>query len=381
MGNISFGSIVATIGSVLVALGVAWLIALNWDVIPAALKIVILVIATAAAYAGGVLFRTNDYENIGSSLLVLGALLYTLSIFLIAQTFNLSPSIQGTAFLLLLAWIGVTIAAYFFNSSASLVIALAEFLVWISFQYFSFANLLRSDFAVGILAIIYLIVGVGLYGLTQIHKSFDHRFSKVYRYWTAFYVLFLAYILSFQMFLAYSWPKGFELQAPVLIFLAIISFVAVILAIIGIFMAVKNNKLSGKEIVGFIVLVMLYIFMISLSSLVSGNNLFRGSMSVGFWFMWLINNVLFIVVILSAMGYGTRYKSEKIVNLAIAFFALEIITRYIGFMLDFKGQIGFAVLSIVGGLILIAGGWGMEKWRRRLIEKTREKAQSNYSIY
>ncbi len=63
------------------------------------------------------------------------------------------------------------------------------------------------------------------------------------------------------------------------------------------------------------------------------------------------------------------------------FFALDIITRYIGFVLDFGGQVGFAVMSIIGGIILILGGWGIEKWRRRLIEKTREKSEQNYSIY
>ena len=63
------------------------------------------------------------------------------------------------------------------------------------------------------------------------------------------------------------------------------------------------------------------------------------------------------------------------------FFGLDIITRYIGFVLDFGGQVGFAVMSIIGGIILIAGGWGIEKWRRRLIEKTKEKSSQNYSIY
>lgn len=379
--HISFGAVVATIGSILIALGIAWLIALNWAGMPSALKVLILVIATAGAYTAGVLFRTNDYEKIGGSLLVLGALLYTLSIFLIAQTFNLATSLQANAFLLLLAWIGILFASYIFDSSPSLIIALAEFLVWISLQYFSFVELFRGDFSVGILTIIYLVVGVGLYGLTQIHKSQDHKFAGVYRYWTAFYVLLLTYILSFQSFLPMLWPKGFELTANVLVFLIIISLVAIILAIVGIFMSVSKNKLSGKEVIGFIGLVFLYILLISLASLVSGESVFRGSISGGLWVMWLFDNILFILVILSVIGYGTRYQSAKIVNLAIMFFALDIITRYIGFVLDFGGQVGFAVMSIIGGIILIVGGWGIEKWRRRLIEKTKEKSQQDYAIY
>ena len=381
--SVSFGAIVATIGAVLIALGIAWLIALNWADMPSALKVLILVFATAGAYTAGVLLRINDYEKIGGSLLVLGALLYTLSIFLIAQIFNLAVSLQANAFLLLLSWAGIFIAAYIFDSSPSLVIALAEFLFWISLQYFSFVELFRGDFSVGILAIIYLVVGVGLYGLTQVHKSRDHEFSSVYRYWTAFYVLLLTYVLSFQSLLPILWPYGFSLTANILIFLIIISFIAIVLAIVGIFMSVNKNKLSGKEVIGFVGLVFLYILLISLASLVSGeeNSIFGGSISGGLWVMWLFDNMLFILVILSVIGYGTRYQSAEIVNLAIMFFALDIITRYIGFVLDFGVQMGFAVMSIMGGIVLIFGGWGIEKWRRVLIERTKEKSRQEYAIY
>ena len=382
--SVSFGAIVATMGSILIALGIAWLIALNWKEMPSALKVIILISLTISAYAAGVLFRINDYKKIGDALLVLGALLYTLSIFLISQTFHLATSLQANAFLLLLAWVGILIASYVFNSSPSLLIALSEFLIWISMQYFSFIRLSNKGFSIGILTIIYLVVGIGLYGLTQIHKSKNHKFSSIYRYWTAFYVLLLTYILSFQSLLPLLWPKGFELTANVLIFLIISSFIALILAIIGIFMSINEKKLSGKEVVGFISIVVLYILLISLASLLSEQSIFegiRGSISGGLWVMWLFDNALFILVILSVIGYGTRYKSAKIVNLAIMFFALDIITRYIGFILDFGGQMGFALMSILGGIILIAGGWGIEKWRRRLIEKTREKEENNYSFY
>ncbi|MBT4135251.1 DUF2157 domain-containing protein [archaeon] len=379
--HISLGGVVATIGSILIALGIAWLIGLNWNVIPSALKILILVIITAGAYTAGVLFRIKDYDKIGGSLLVLGALSYTLSIFLIAQIFNLSTSLQLNAFLLLLSWGGILFAAYIFDSSPSLIVALVEFLIWISLQYFSFVELFRGDFSVGILVIIYLIVAVGLYGLTQLHKSMNHEFSGIYRYWTAFYILALTYVLSFQILLPALWPEGFVLSAEVLIFLIIISVVAIVLAIIGIYRAVSKNKLSGKEVLSFVILVLVYILLITLASFVSGESVFSGSLSMGLWFMWLFDNFLFILVILAVIGYGTRYKSAKIVNLAIIFFALDIVTRYIGFVMDFGGQIGFAVMSILGGIILIAGGWGIEKWRRHLVEKTNKKAQQNYAVY
>jgi len=250
-------------------------------------------------------------------------------------------------------------------------------------QYLSFVfvGILRGEFSIGILTIIYLVVGVGFYGLTQIHKSRDHKFAKIYRYWTTLYILLITYILSFQGLLPMLWTNGLELTSNVLIFLVIISIVAIILAVIGISMSVGKNKLNGKEVIGFVGLVFFYILLIALVGLISGEGIFGGSISSGLWAIWLFDNILFILVILSVIGYGIRYKSVKIVNLAIIFFGLDIITRYIGFVFDFGGQIGFAVISIIGGVFLIVGGWGIEKWRKRLVEKTEEKTKQNYSIY
>lgn len=380
----SFGGIVATFGAVLIALGVAWLIALNWHDIPSALKILILVLATVAAYAAGVLCRVYQYPRIGSALLVLGALLYTLSIFLIAQIFSTETSMQGFALLLLLAWVGVFIASYLFTSTSSIAIALIEFLVWISVQYIAFVGTYERNFAVGILAIIYLSVGILLYGLTQFHKSRNHPFTETYRYWTALYILLLTYILSFQTFLPSLWPPEFHLAVNVLLFLLVLAALAVIIAIIGIASAVNAGKLSGKEVIGFVALVFLYILLIAAASLVSGQGSYYlfggGTLTPGLFTFWIFDNILFILVILAVIGYGTRSQSPEMVNLAVAFFALDIITRYIGFIMDYGGYVHLSVIFILGGIILIAGGWGIERWRRRLIERTKQKSEE-YAIY
>jgi len=44
------------------------------------------------------------------------------------------------------------------------------------------------------------------------------------------------------------WPKGFESTANVLVFLIIISLIAIVLAIVGIFMSLSKNKLSEKRL-------------------------------------------------------------------------------------------------------------------------------------
>jgi len=81
----SLSKILATVGAVLIFVGIAWIIALNWHIFPAPVKILILVLATVVAYTSGVMLRIHDYPGIGETLIILGALLYTLSIFLIEE--------------------------------------------------------------------------------------------------------------------------------------------------------------------------------------------------------------------------------------------------------------------------------------------------------
>ena len=184
----SFGTIVAIFGSILIALGVAWLIAQNWHQMSATLKMIILLIATSGAYIAGTMFRVKKYFGIAKALLALGALFYSLSIFLIAQIFFTSTSFQGQAWLWLICWVGVLAASYIFDSSISLVIALWEFVIWLFIQFLAFAgNDLFSIFdsgrglKFGILAFYFLATGVLVYGLSLLHRANKHKFSRIYQ--------------------------------------------------------------------------------------------------------------------------------------------------------------------------------------------------------
>ena len=93
------------------------------------------------------------------------------------------------------------------------------------------------------------------------------------------------------------------------------------------------------------------------------------------WALWIFANIIFILLILGIIGYGTWQKLPKIINLGIGFFALGVITRYIGFVIDLWGYTSLSIIFIAGGIILIAGGWFIEKWRRKLVEKARHQPQ------
>lgn len=579
----SFGTIVAVFGSILIALGIAWLIAQNWHQIPAPLKIIILLGATSGAYLTGTIMRARDYSGIGKALLVLGSLLYTLSIFLIAQIFSTSTSWQGHAWLWLLAWVGVLASAYIFDSSTSLVVGLIEVCVWLVIQFIAFAE--KMSYYNGILALYFLSMGVLVYGLALLHRSAEHKFGRVYLVWTAFYFMAFAYVLSFQTLLPHLWADGLEFSSAIvfLLFLAAISIVALIS---GIITSLNKQTVQSKEIIGVFSLVVLLILLIASASIVSAsvgtcyqkqcydfreqasctnsnlqtkcqwvnnyctpqsqncylykdentcaqntckwtpvtkceqrscnkytaqgaceassgckwmgtyciekescsqfstqtacestqnincewlNNFCspiqqncynyrtenscekancewlttgqcnaqydsiqqtscynyrdessceastgcnwknsycdverpceqysnnkelckqqtacswrqsysyfgnRGKTPLSLWAIWIFANVIFILLILAIIGYGTWQKLTTMINLGIVFFSLDILTRYIGFAMDFWGYTSLSIIFIAGGITLLIGGYFIEKWRRKLVAQVRSE--------
>ena len=375
----SFGTIVAVFGSILIALGVAWLIAQNWHQLPSALKIIILLAATSGTYTAGTMFRAKNYSGIGKALLMLGALLYTLSIFLIAQIYFTSTSLQGTAWLFLISWVGVIASAYIFDSSASLVVGLVEFVVWLYVQFFAFYDwsLFGSkEPQFGILAFYLLATGLFLYGLSLFHRSKQHKFSKVYQWWTAFYFLYFSYTLSFQTLLPMIWPKEAETATPPIIFLFFLVVTALFVLIFGIITSISKGVVQNREIMAVIGAVALLALLIGFTSFVSGQRTYwffgsRGEVSTSLWAVWIFSNIILILLIVGIIFYGTWQKLPKLINLGIVFFGLDIITRYLGFIMDLWGYTSLSVIFITGGIVLLAGGWLVEKWRRNMINKAK----------
>ncbi|MAG91111.1 hypothetical protein CMO83_00375 [Candidatus Woesearchaeota archaeon] len=377
IGAASFGTIVAVIGSVLISLGIAWLIAQNWHQFPAAVKIFILLLATSAAFVSGTMLRVKGYPGIAKALLVLGSLLYTLSIFLIAQIFATETTVQGTAWLFLLAWVGVLASAYIFDSPISLIVALVEIIIWLVLQFVAFGVSSGDMVSSGILAFYFLATGVLLYGLSLLHKSAKHKFAAVYRIWTIFYFLAFTYVLSFQAFIPYMWSEESASSTPAVIFLILLVLLSVVSLIAGIARSLKSKNISQKEISVVLATIVVLAILIGITSFAvedSNNYIFGGGSNAPLvnWAIWIVINIAFIFLILAVIGYGTWQKSTQIINLGIVFFALDIVTRYIGFIMDLWGYTSLAIIFISGGIVLLVGGWFIERWRKNLIAKTRK---------
>ncbi len=470
--SVKFINVIATIGAILIFIGFAWLIAKNWHYIPSAIKVLILVGATLAAFTGGVLMRVNNHEGIGRSLLVLGALLYILSLFLISQTYHLATSIQHYTWIVFLSWTVIMLTAYFLDSRENLVISMWLFFPWMLMQYY--VSVMDKDVEFGFvmaLVILFLSIGALLYGLSVIHKSIKHRFAPIYQYWTVFYFLLIVFLLSFQLMIPF-FVMGFESAAltPFVIVMIIICLAAFLT---GVLMALKQQVIAPKEVL-IVLLIIVAIFVLTLlPQLTKGTagrceavscydygtkelcesspeqlycewtdkytqgreyctqincyeykddsacnlqpgcewmnnfcntksgvtrqmcntfhnekqncesqnvckwypsyNGMSGRLATGQYLLWILNNVLLIGFIIFIIWYGQQNGEKNIVSLAIFFFIIDIISRYIGFWMDFSGYLGFSLLSIIGGILLILGAWLIPKWHKKLIEDTKTK--------
>jgi len=549
----SFGTVVAILGSCLVALGVAWLLAQNWQQIPDAAKILILVAATGGALAVAVWLRRRGDRGVAAALLLLASLLWTLSVFLVAQIFSTDASLQGTAWLLVLATAGAVAIAYGLESRASLVVGLLEVLVWLFVQFL--ALLQRQDeFSSALLALLFLGAGVGFYALRLLHTE---RFASLYRLWTVLYFLLFAYVLSFRDLLPRLWSETAD-KSVAAAFVAAVWAVSVVAAAFGVVRSRSraSGRVAGREPAAVAALVVALLALLLASRFVVGEDfgacrsqpcylleaetcadspacrwqdeqcqprpllppadvcrgfaaaevcrdagcrwgmvfgdgcdevatwcadqpwlacadqlqrcarndyafsdcatfaddcwradlnrdacvailagcqfaegcaadatLYQSCTQIGtaercneqercswedglcqdvdpcaaaaspqacaadplctwtkerrmrdgvpaaVWALWIVINLVFVGVILLVIGYGSGLGDGAVINLGIAFFALDVVTRYIGFVIDFWGYTSLSLVFIVGGLLLVYGGYRLERWRRRLIAK------------
>jgi uncharacterized membrane protein len=73
------------------------------------------------------------------------------------------------------------------------------------------------------------------------------------------------------------------------------------------------------------------------------------------------------VAALGLMAVGVRTESRLDINLGILAFGLTVLAFYSSSVMD---RLGRSASLVVGGVLLLAGGWGLDRARRRLLART-----------
>jgi uncharacterized membrane protein len=404
------------LGVLLFGSGIVTYFAANWGEIPKLVKLAILFGAMWLAYgAAWHALRDRHAPLLGQALLLLGAILFGANIMLIAQIYHIDAHFPNGVLL----WsLGALAGAYLVRSQPMLVLAIVlgwlwttlefEFssirhhahwpflILWAAFLPLIYRHRFRASLHVALVALlwwsfyafgvdgmlwgtgtkiylvqIYFLAYLAMFLLGMLFATFDRLadFARPVQRYGIFAALVSAYALTSPYIQSGQWwSLGGEktLRAAAESSYVAFTFVAIAL-MVGLALwhrrrtggAARAAYLNwGEALIGAIVLLILA-------------NLFLGGVSGG-W-VAIAFNLLFFAGVLWLIYAGMHTDDRFLVNLAFVFFGITLLTRYFD---TFWTLLNRSYFFMVGGLLLIAGGYALERKRRQItagIEARREE--------
>jgi len=404
---------VSLFGAILVGVGLILLMAANWEELPRAYRVSLIFGVVLSAYGGGYYLRyeRGASPRVGEGLLFLGALAYGAGIWLIAQMYHLpadyytgallwalgvlptawvlkSPRLLALASLLLTLWMtwgaAVTQQAncwylvlmlgviwplcYRLASRECLATGLLGLTVFVGLALFKWTGE-RPD----LIALLYVPFGALVYAVGLAHASVERlgRYGLVYRGYGTVAILAATYFASFRWLWEVS-HYGVAKEPHAAALIALLVVVGLGLAVAHLWQRSRASDESGTstwEIVGLGGLCGLTValFLIGLTVTVERAGYPWGSpRPADPWvlLMTILCNVLLVAEIIGVVWVALRNRQRGLLNVGVVFFALQVVTRYF----DFGWQLlDRSLFFIVGGLLLLGGGWLLERQRRHLL--------------
>lgn len=367
------------LGSLLVGAGVILFFASNWQALPAWLKVGAILAAVVGAYAAGyhLAYTRGDYPRLGHSLFFLGSLLYGAGIWLVAQIFHLQSDF-ATGWLL---WgLGVLPVVYVTRSTPVLYVSAITLTVWTIMVQMGpgephnwFYPLLMAGVAAlarraqsvlaeaGVLVGLFLWLTMGvaqhrgeeilvpqfllLYGAPLVLAALA-RLGDVRTYGGLGGVMALLglYVLTFErqaeshsLWVLWGGP-WFQVASAVLLLAA----------------GAVTGWLYWRRGEGGRLPVLIAVLALVPAALVAPA-LVRVPGMVTFNLLLFAGTVGFIAL-------GIRQRSQLLVNLGLLVFVVHVLTRYFDL---FFSAMDKSLFFLLGGVLLLGGGWLLERNRRR----------------
>ena len=169
----------------------------------------------------------------------------------------------------------------------------------------------------------------------------------------------LAFLLVYAMSFHLPVQTAISSADPVVLTMVWL-FVAIALCLYAI-LALRNNDrlLLGLSAITFVISVAV---------------LFYAGPDVSWLFYSITFNILLFVLEGTAIYYGVTINSAMLVNVALGAFVVHVISRYFDLLFD---MLSGSALFIATGLLLLGGGYLLEKNRRKLLEKIDHEKQDS----
>lgn len=347
------------LGAVLIGLGVLLFIGANWQSIPKGIKLGLLFLGLVVTYGGG--YWVTDrlaMPRVGAALVFLGVILYGAAIFLIAQMYHVragSPS-------LLLWWsLGALPLAYAVRSRAVLVLGISTSLV--TLLWYGALWLLGTDGAPQRDIALASVTGATLLGLGLAKSRAKPLVWSAPIPIVAGTALMLAslYLFTFRGIfdervapepgVSWQFALAFHLNAGAAVVTSLATWLSAAVAgraergWLGIIVAGTLLVVGGAYLVLFA----------PFGSPASYAILFNAAMAA-------------VIIALIVGGYVLG--GPGVVNLGVALALLDIVTRYFDFAWRLLDR---SLVFIIGGLVLLAFGFILERLRRKVVSTLAER--------
>ncbi len=357
-------TVIAIMGAVLIGLGIIAFIAANWSEIPKLAKLAMMVVGTPAIYViGWFLGYRLDYPRIGIAIILLGAIAFGASIHLVAQTYHVPVNHPA---LVPLWFVGVIPLAYITRSRPMMGLSIVLFLAAAGFRTQEWVHDLE-DVVLSLVVPSFLMLGAFLFAAGRAHARFDaiERFAWLLEIAGLLVVSAAIYIFGFNE----AWEEIDRSEyilsdASVEYWLVVAILGLAGTGLIGVAIGRRSrsgSNLSWWESGAFAAMAIVAAIM------------WLGLAFGGEW-LWWVFNLIMLAGVLALIAAGYRWNRAYLINLAVPIFAITLFTRYFEFGFGLLGQ---SVAFIVAGVILLAGGFGMEYLRRRLVRRVRESQASS----
>ncbi len=357
-GGNKFLAIVSSLGAVLITAGIILLVSAHWNGIPRGVKIAGGLALMLGVHAGGWWLREvqGKYRKTGEALQLIGSGLFLANIALLGQIYNL-VSRPPNAFLLW--WVGIAALPWLLRSKAQQVLFLLAFGVWFGFEvnehgWFYCGGDVRQILLYSLLGLVYLGAGWMLRG--GAFAEFAGVTEK------------LGLLIFLIFFYPLTWKEAFgarvaETQTWILPALGMVA----LLALAAGFRNVRGLDRQWRW---------------TWFAALLGMTVFMGTVWFGCWqlgpaagpryydwgesWSYLLGTLALFVFCLLQIQIGLQERSPFLVNLGVAFIALDILAAYIDL---FGSMARTGLMFLVSGVFLIVFGVYLEKKRRKLMRQ------------
>lgn len=353
-------TIVGVLGALLVGIGIILFVASNWQQMDRLQRIALLLAALLLAYGAGYLLRyePGGSPRVGEALIFLGSVVFGANVFLIAQIYHVAA---GEPLLLALWSAGAFAVAYAMGLRPPLYLAILAAVGWYGFQLAAWRIDSAGAAVVGLAA--FVPYGLLLLSLGELQRSFrsTERFSAAFVQLGLLVALIPLWVFSFGDFWRTlssdqaSPIAGGSTEANLAQLHLSFALFAVLALLLTLWAVRRLGPARSAMAVG------AGIALLGASSLVALFHPFQDPRVYA-----IVFNGVILAGVLWAVVVGLWTRRESFINLGLAFFVLLVFGRYFDFLFSFMDR---SLAFILAGVLLLGGGYLLERSRRRLLER------------